>query len=105
MGKNRQAGPGREREREREREKEREQTQLMTSPVECPGLCVFLIYLAVAVAPHCRTKIQEAGVDPHVGGGDLAVGMGGFRDQGVETGRFGYRCVRLHAAPYRPIGD
>ncbi len=23
-----------------------------------------------AVAPHCRTKIQGAGLDPHPGGGD-----------------------------------
>ncbi len=45
----------------------------------------------LAVAPHCRTKIQRRGLDPHLGCGDgLRVGMGGFRDQKVETGRFRY---------------
>ncbi len=38
------------------------------------------------VAPHCRTKIQGEGLDPH-----LEVEMGGFRDQGVEMG--GFRCM------------
>ncbi len=72
-----------------------------------------------SVAPHCRIKIQGAGLDPHLGGGDgrfreemggfmdqgwrrvrfrdqgwrrvgLGEEMGGFMDQGVETGRFRY---------------
>ncbi len=51
------------------------------------------------VAPHCRTKIQGAWLDPHLGGGDgrFRVDMGGFRDQGVETGRAGpeYLIIRL----------
>ncbi len=49
------------------------------------------VLLLLTVAPHCRTKIQGAGLDPHPGGWrlvGLGVGMGGFRDQGVETGRF-----------------
>ncbi len=45
------------------------------------------------VAPHCRTKLQGTGVGSTSRGGDggLGVEMGGFRDQGVETGRF--RCM------------
>ncbi len=58
--------------------------------------------LAFPVAPHCRTKIQWAGLAQHLGvemglevemvGLGVEIGleveMGGFRDQGVETGRF-----------------
>ncbi len=32
-----------------------------------------------SVAPHCRTKIQGAGLDPHLGGGD-----GRFRGGGGD---------------------
>ncbi len=43
------------------------------------------------MAPNSRTTIQGAELDPHPGGGEM-VGLGvelrGFRDQGVETGRF-----------------
>ncbi len=68
-------------------------------------LHMFLKPVFSAVAPHCRTKIQGVGLDPHPGGGDgwvrdqgvetgrfrdQGVEMGGFRDQGVETGRFRY---------------
>ncbi len=42
----------------------------------------------VSVAPHSRTKIQGGGFGFTSRWVDLWVGMGGFRDQGVEMGRF-----------------
>ncbi len=53
----------------------------------------FSILYVFSVAPHCKTKVQRAGLDPHLGV-DILVGlgveMGEIRDQGVETGRFRY---------------